>query len=86
MVHLTDDVSEGRSGERTDSEMRNQRSMRAKVTVEVSGMRRPAVRKKGRVMAADARRARQQRDQEMLKKLYINKSQHQSSMTMRSSS
>ena len=63
MVHLTDDVGEGQ-GERTDAEMRSQRSMRSKVTREVSGMRRPAVRKRGRVMAADARRARQQRDQE----------------------
>ena len=65
MVHLTDDVGEGRPGERTDAEERNHQSMRAKVTHQVRGMRRPAVRKKGRVMAGDARRARQQRDQEM---------------------
>ena len=64
MVHLTDDVGVGQ-GERTDAEMRNQESMRSKVTREVRGMRRPGVRKKGRVMAAEERRARQQRDLEM---------------------
>ena len=62
-VHLTNNVGQGQ-GARTDIELQNQQSMRSKVTREVRGMRRPAVRKKGRVMAADARRARQQRDQE----------------------
>ena len=75
MVHLTDDVDEGQ-GERTDAEMRKQRGMRSKVTCEVSGMRRPAVRKKGSLVAADARRARQQRDLEVHKQKSHNKINH----------
>lgn len=52
-------------GQRTDAEMRNQQSMRSKVTLDVNGMRRPTVKKKGRVMAGDAHRARQRREHEM---------------------